>query len=375
VSRFVLAVKNYRIIKQAKLEPEGITLVYGQNGNGKSSIIKALVSLLSNQHSEDNFRHGQGSYAIAARCGDTRLVYTRAGDQSSVRFNDEGERKKLGRGPMYQVEPRFPLKRIDYEDSSFFPNIAFQNGVPVFGEISCTDLMSSLFSSVARLSERVNACKSESAGLAKRRDASENNIEMLKKKVAESSRSVDELENDNAGIEERYKSLSELVRKKAEVDRFDAEYDEYSEKCGDDMKRGMARLYDEALPLFPELLKVQKAEKVIAQLIAVKDELEQVKKEAAAVPDVSPVIISSVVSLFQFRKRLEEAHSELAGVPVVSHSLVSMVGKLGRLQGERAGLGDALSVVADDLDKAESGLKSAPCARHSQGHCPLKVSA
>jgi energy-coupling factor transporter ATP-binding protein EcfA2 len=407
MGRYSIAVKDFRVIKQASVEPEGITLVYGENGMGKSSLGKALVALLSNQHSGENFRHGQSSYAIGVQIGGNRLVYTRNGDVASLRFNDEPERQKFGRVPMSQVEPRFPLKRFDYEDSSFFPNFSFQNEVPLFGDISIYSLFSSMFSSIARVSERVTACQTECRSLAKKRDGSLAGSEVLKEKVSESSKALAELNALYPDIESAYRDGKALVEKKRGIDDFMLEYVSLSASCGDREKWNMAALYDEAQSLFPAVMLVERVGRVLNRLDCLRADLRGVQEELAAFPKIfltvdCHALVSGVVKLRQLERelggvevvpyvpvslvegvgRLWFKEHELREVleeklPVAPVSLFEGVGMVSRLSGALDAFRAELSLVASEEAVVRDQLQALPCDRFVDGLCPYsnKLSA
>jgi energy-coupling factor transporter ATP-binding protein EcfA2 len=402
MSRYSIAVKDFRIIKQAKVEPEGVTLIYGPNGNGKSTLGKALVSLLSNQHSEDNFRHGQSSYAIAVRAGENRLVYTRNGDVATLKFNDEPERQKLGRAPMSQVEPRFPLKRYDYEDDSFYPNFSFQNAVPIFGDISIYSLFSSMFSSIARVSERVSACQTDIRSLAKKLVGSLASSEMLKEKVSESAAALDELKSQHPNIELDYQTVKGLVAVKQKIDEFMREYALLSTTCDDKGKRSMAALYDGAQPLFPAVMLVEKVNRVLSQHGSLKNTLKGVQNELASLPkipivedpsrlvsegvklqrlqkDVEKVDISSVpnvpVFLFEGFVRLRKLRESEAGVmnstpPDVPVSLIQGMAEITIKTSDLAAIRDQLRFLSTEESTVREQLQALPCERYAEGLCP-----
>jgi energy-coupling factor transporter ATP-binding protein EcfA2 len=409
VGRYSIAIKDFRVIRQAKVEPEGITLICGGNGMGKSSLGKALVTLLSNQHSEENFRHGKSMYAIGVRVGDNRLLYTRNGDTSSVKFNDEPARQKLGRVPMSQVEPRFPLKRFDYEDSSFFPNFSFQNEIPLFGDISIYSLFSSMFSSIAKVSERVTACQTDCRSLSKKREGSLASSEMLKEKVSESKKDLAGLEERYPNLESDYLEVKSLVERKRKIDAFMREYVSLSASCGDAGKQTMAALYDEAQPLFPAVMMVEKAGRVLTQLGVLEDSLKAVREELAAFPDILlkvnfSVLISEGLTLNRFEERLEKIQGEVVpDVPVVllggmariqdmerelrfvrqgtppniPVSLVDNVGRVEILQMSLQVTQGELGLVLQNESAVQDQVKALPCERFADGLCPYssKLSA
>jgi DNA repair ATPase RecN len=402
MNRYSIAVKDFKIIKQAKVEPEGVTLIYGPNGNGKSTLGKALVSLLSNQHSEDNFRHGQPSYAIAVRAGENRLVYTRNGDVATLKFNDEPERQKLGRAPMSQVEPRFPLKRYDYEDDSFYPNFSFQNAVPIFGDISIYSLFSSMFSSIARVSERVSACQTDIRSLSKKRDGSQASSELLKEKVSESSKALDDLNRKYPNVASDFQTIKELVAVKQKIDEFMQEYASLSTSCADKEKRNMAALYDEAQPLFPAVMLVEKVNRVLSQHSSLKNNLEEIRNELALLPkipfvrdpyrlvsegvklqrlqeDVKKVDIKSVpnvpVFLFEGFVRLRELRIQEEGVtnskpPNVPVSLIKGMADITVKTSDLEAVRDQLRFLSTEESVVREQLQALPCERYAEGLCP-----
>ena len=404
MAEYEFNVKDYRIIKEASFSPEGITLIYARNGSGKSSLLKSLVSLLSQRHQEDNFRHGKDSYSISARVGENTLAYTRNGGTSQLQFNGEAPRTKLGQGPMSQVEPRFPLKRVDYIDSSFYPNISFQNSVPVFEDISVESLFSSMFSDMARLSERVTACRNDCVNTSKAKNDSQVSGDMLKAKVSESAKSVDVIKDNFPDLDSQYKSLRALAIKRQEFVKFQAEYGEAASKCIDANKQALVSFYKVAQPLFKDLVLTQKIkglldqkEKLSHDLFQVRDELapllelfpvglvdgvakfldldwqyEGVKAQGHSLPEVSPELVSSVSRFSTVSKNLKSIYLELDALPEVSVSLMESVQSISRLEIDLASCLTDLSVANMEDEEAQAEMKKFPCNRLISGLCPYQ---
>jgi len=407
VSNFNFKVKDFRIIKDADISPEGITLIYGKNGNGKSTIIKALVSLLSNKHSEDNFRHGKDSYSISASVGESSITYNRSGSNAQVKYNDETPKTKLGKGTLSEVEPRFPLKRVDYVDSYFFPNFSFQNSVPIFESISTADLFSSMFSDMAKISERVTACRNDCVNTAKVKNDSQVGSDVLKEKVLTASKEVDKIKEANPDLEQNYTYLKGLAVKQANLAKFITEFTELSNLCADVKKRELVSLYDEAQPLFSDLTFVNKVEGVLAQLKKSSDELTSVKqeyksftevfpvnvvslvsgvkqikscqssltsiqKDINALPDVSLGLVSSCASLLKISLTLDGVKLDLQKLPVVESSLISEVQELVKLRSIYADVVSNLEVLDKEYATVEQKLKEFPCQRLVDGLCPYQ---
>jgi len=407
VSNFNFKVKDYRIIKDADISPEGITLIYGKNGNGKSTIIKALVSLLSNKHSEDNFRHGKDTYSISARVGESSVTYKRSGSSAQVQYNTEPPKTKLGKGTLFEVEPRFPLKRIDYVDNYFFPNFSFQNSVPIFEDIDTASLFASMFSDMARISERVTACRNDCVNTAKVKNDSQVGSDMLKEKVLEASRQVDKIKADNPNLEASYTYLRGLAVKQANLAKFIAEFSELSAKCNDDKKRALVSLYGEAQPLFSDLAFVDGVRGVLAQLnksteelVSVQEEyknlvgsfpvnvvslvtgvkqinthqssLESIRKDVDALPVFSLGLVSGGFSLLKMNQTLDGIKISLQDILVVEDSLISEVQELFKLQHEYSLVSCNLNELNKEYDAVTQKLKEYPCQRLVDGLCPYQ---
>jgi len=407
VSTFNFKVKDYRIIKDADISPEGITLIYGKNGNGKSTIIKSLVSLLSNKHSEDNFRHGKDSYSISARVGESTVTYNRSGSSAQVQYNDEPPKTKLGKGTLSDVEPRFPLKRIDYVDSSFFPNFSFQNSVPIFEEISTENLFASMFSDMAKISERVTACRNDCVNTAKFKNDSQVGSDILKEKVLVASKQVDKIKADNPTLDEDYAYLKGLSIKQANLAKFTVEFSELSAQCADTNKRTLVSLYSEAQPLFSDLVFIEKVRGVLSQLNksteelgSVKEEyrnftsvfpinvvnlvtgvkqistyqssLESIHKDIDALPNIPTGLISSYSTFIGIQTSLQGVRLELQELPVVESSLISEVQELFKLQADYHLVKCNLAEVDKEYNYVTQKLKEFPCQRLVDGLCPYQ---
>ena len=406
MSRFHFIVKDYRILKDAEVVPEGITLLWGKNGHGKSSLIKSLVSLLSNRHSEDNFRHGVDSYLISARAGDNSITYRRSGNTSTIRFNDEPIRSKIGQGTLFQIEPRFTLKRFDLEDTAFYPNIIFQNET-LFDRIDPSQLFSVMFSDVAKISERVTQLKKDITSTSKLRNDAQANSDMLKEKVSASKKSVDKIKLENPNIEETYTYLKGLSVKRDNQAKFLAEYAIVSSSCSDPIKRNLVSLYQEAQPLFSDFVFVRNMQGVLSQAEKTQSELQTVqglhneikavfpvdvyplvsavrqfntvqeslsviRVDKDSIPDVSFGLISSGVTLVSLKKTLEGLDIELSDLPVVSDSLFSEVRDLHRLSSELAQVRSDLVDMEDSYNDVVNELKAVPCDRLINNLCPFQ---
>jgi len=75
----MLRVNNYKVIKNAEIEV-GKTILYGPNSSGKSSIIYALLMLITSKHPDENIerviKHGVDEADIAIRHGESFIEYS-----------------------------------------------------------------------------------------------------------------------------------------------------------------------------------------------------------------------------------------------------------------------------------------------------------
>jgi hypothetical protein len=264
-----------------------------------------------------------------------------------------------------------------------------------------------MFSSIARVSERVSACQTECRSLSKKRDGSLASSEMLKEKVSESSKALDGLKAEHPNLDSEYRDGKALIERKREIDDFMREYVSLSASCVDMEKRNMAALYDEAQSLFPAVMLVEQVERVLAQHDCLKGDLLGVQEGLAAFPEIFLTV--DCYALVSGVAKLRQLEGELKGVGVVPHVPVSLVEGVGRLRFKERELREVLreelpvapvslfegvgmiSRLSNALDafRAELAevrleesavldqLRTLPCDRFADGLCPYsnKLSA
>ena len=157
-----ISVRDYRVVREADVSlPPGIHLVVADNNSGKSTLLKAVRTLLDGTMGESiNPRHGSTGFSIKLSVDGSSVEAVRHGKSTSVSVDGGAPVSKLGKKTLSQLVPDFPLRRIDTETSSFYPNFCFQNSVPLFREVSVLDLFGSMFRDVSRLSDCVDSAKS-----------------------------------------------------------------------------------------------------------------------------------------------------------------------------------------------------------------------
>jgi energy-coupling factor transporter ATP-binding protein EcfA2 len=363
-------VKDFLILKTVKMVPEGITLIYGENGNGKSTLIKALVSMLSNTSSDDNCRHGTDAYAIAARVGDSTIKYVRSNAKGlSIQYGNEPARNKVGRSPLYEIEPRFPLKRVDYLNAGFFPNFAFQNGVPIFDDISVYDLFSSMFTNIAKISGRVTAVKNEITNTVKQRDDTEANIKYTNNALIQAKRDYDQTLSaasdcvSGREINRVYSRAVQVNSVKSQIDQLNKDIsDEMS--CLSDSDMVYYPSVAGAAFLFPALEMCQVVEEANKSLKDMQVTLSVALEEEKCLPDVSGIVDLAYVmkELEDNQMALGSAITALGSLPVIDSSISVLVSDYSGLMADIASLDQieaslvGLPVISVDLLKDEHEL-------------------
>lgn len=157
-----LSARNYRIIESADIEVDGLTIIRGQNDNGKSCLMRGLRTLVQNASSDSQIRYGASEFSVRVElpANDRRPARSaemrRARKGSPVLYVDNGPPvEKLGRSSLCELDPSFPLRVIPFADEKFLPNFVFQRQVPVFGQADIYAFFASMFEPVAQVSRHL----------------------------------------------------------------------------------------------------------------------------------------------------------------------------------------------------------------------------
>jgi energy-coupling factor transporter ATP-binding protein EcfA2 len=409
MSQFSFGVKDFKKIKVAAVNfGPGISMIYGSNGNGKSTLIKAIKSVLDNAGSDSNCRHTTTSYAVAMKVDGRKLIYTRNNGASSVKLDDEKPLTKLGKGSMANVVPTFPFKRIDYEDSIFYPNFVFQNGVPLFDDIDATKLFASMFSEIARVSGRVDELNRDRLSLGKERDKSVATCEAYKKNVTLSKKALVDFDALHPTLESDYAYLSGLNTRWNQATKRLAEWHALDTQCSDSDKQAMVGVYDSAVGLFPALeLRNDVGEKLSAltevkrklevcnkaletlnkkvifknfaalvstgvAIIRCQHQLSGIKTQLESLPIVNVGLMEKVIFDIHQRERLVELMKSLAGLPEVDSDLLERVNNFLLVNGSLAQVNKNYEVTVQLEDDLRRQCKEIPCERVMDGTCPYQ---
>jgi len=158
------SIRDFKRIEKADIELEGITLVVGANSGGKSTLTKAIKAVLSNATSERQYRYGTKSFTVGIGYDGHAVEFQRKGaETASLDYSKPDGTKetlsKLGKDSLSVIVPDFPVRREKIGDVLFYPNIISQGEVPIFGVVDTTDLFSTLYEDVAKLTDRLASLK------------------------------------------------------------------------------------------------------------------------------------------------------------------------------------------------------------------------
>lgn len=124
-----IVVKNYQILESAKVILDGIVLITGVNNSGKTSIQRALKSLILNQSNESNVRSGTSAFMIGIKDEKNEVIFRKSLKEGNLfRVNDVSY-KKVGKDKLSKIYPKFDIKEIQVSNRNVLPNFIF------FGEL------------------------------------------------------------------------------------------------------------------------------------------------------------------------------------------------------------------------------------------------
>lgn len=252
-----IKIKNYKAISEADVSIEGITMIWGRNAAGKSTLLNALTSLLSNQWKGTPIRHGAEELSINVNIEGEGVGYTRTEEGTSLKINDGPTQNKLGRNPLYTLSPSFPLKRIDYDDSQFFPNFALQGKVPMLDDISIYDCFSSMFHTVSQLTSELSELQTQLSAARTEINSATRVLEFSQNQVKEAKISLDNVKNEIPDYENLYIQWKEFDKQNQKAIEFETELQRLAGLCTDPKERALLEKETEIRSLFSDALKKQ----------------------------------------------------------------------------------------------------------------------
>lgn len=212
-----LKIRNYQRIKSVDFEADGITLITGGNNQGKTSLVRALNSLIFNT-AGNRFIRGKSTASVKL---DFKGLEVEWGKTGSSAFYKQGEEvnEKLGRGTnlkdLYPLTPLFILP-----EKHKTPHIQFTSSEPIFPFYLTSAEMFSIFDfmmkEISLLKESQKIVKS---------DVQEN-----KKQLMYLSGSIDTLSQEIGVMEQIKKKMPDLDTLKSNLSNFERLKNESKEK-------------------------------------------------------------------------------------------------------------------------------------------------
>ena len=370
-----IQIEDYKIIRKADGAISGITVVYGANGAGKSTLLDAVKTVIENSSEESQYRHGQNAFKVTLDVGGNVLQFGRKEGSPWFIFGDGMQRTKLGHATMAELEPQFPLKRIEYIDSHFIPNIAEQNKVPIFGDISVVDLFSTLFGSMAKLSQRGSDLKKEVTRTSSSLSSVGANLDFTKTKKLEYEALIKAEHLKYPQLEDEYGMLARIHERKRKLADTEERIRTLTQTYGDPEKIRMVAKVEAARPLFQQFQYMQNVSQLVEFKRTVSEGVDAAKAQAGALPSGEHLsLVSSIGPLEIERRKLQKLLLSLAKIPE-NLDLVSLMGEIRKAQNSIKDYGQALVRLDEEYGLLDKRLSSIGCPIAAKGLCKWQKAA
>jgi hypothetical protein len=273
---------------------------------------------------------------------------------------------------MAQLEPKFLLKRIDYVDARFFPNLAEQNKIPIFSDISVVDLFSTLFASMAKLSQRGIDLKKEVSKVAGSREAVGANLDFTKTKKLEFESLISSENIKYPQLEEDYTRLNEIHNKKLKFIELSQRIETLSKQYNDKNKIKMVSQVEKARGIFSQFQFVQQ----VSSFIDMKDRTVAQKNSLLDLYQVLPDaqyedIVNTVGSLVVQQRALRSLQKTLLSYPS-ELELFPIMGEVRKLKRSINDYWVAIKAIDIEYATVEIELNEIGCPYLRQGVCPAQ---
>lgn len=164
-----LTIENFQIYKNISLKfEEGLTIITGPSNSGKSSIMRALSTLVLNPSSNlEDISYGEDRMSINLKLKNKSYTYSKSKEGTSYQI-DQLSYSKIGRDNLFKLDETFPFV-LDEEDNilniqgewnQMFPFDRKDSGLfklfeDVFALINSTDMNKLLNSENSRLKKEI----------------------------------------------------------------------------------------------------------------------------------------------------------------------------------------------------------------------------
>lgn len=186
-----------------------------------STLIKAIKAAVYNSSNERSCRHGKKSFKVSLLVEDKNnepqiVTYGRQTNKSYYLDSTGNVYEKMGKKSLQEVFPNYPLKIYQFKDSKFFPNIVFQQEIPLFSQVDIYELLSAMFQLVSSIMNYKDTLKREVSIQAKELEGHKATLLFAKQRVMD-------LESQLALVD-----LEEVAREVTELESYQKDCTAYT---------------------------------------------------------------------------------------------------------------------------------------------------
>lgn len=256
-----IELKNVGIIREAKLEfKKGLNLIIGASSSGKSTLLRAIRSMMDNTFSDSNVSYGEKKLAIKIKDEENTAIYVRdlgsTTNKTTYKINDTVY-TKVGRNPPDELSSLFKISPVEIDGEKINFNFSSQFAGP-FLLLGSQSLLYSI------LTYR------SSFDITKINDLYYSDLKKTKQEVNVLEKTKDNLEQERYRLSQKYDTLKDVPDMFIEMQRVKQKYAQV-----ESLRKTITR--------FKELLSAQELERdrvnqINALLVKFPDVFEQYRK-------------------------------------------------------------------------------------------------
>jgi len=342
-------IKDFQSIGNIDFEVDGFTVVVGKNNIGKSAIIRAVDSVLTNRAGKEYIRKGRRQMEVKIQ-RDGLSIDWKKGDKTTYKVNNAEFSALAGSIPKPMIDAGFD--KMEIEDKKVSPLIASQFN-PLFlldksGSV-VTQVLSNLYN-IDTLSEADNLCQKEL----------KNNKSLLKTREIDLKTLQDKLENFK-DFESLKKRVAEIVETEKVCNKMQTDINlliGYEDQLGT-LQESVKRLSAITLVKIPDSISCEKAYSDISWLEIKETELRilatAVKKlqgiKKIELPEINE--IEKACQEFEQLEKWEKLFNQLSAEIKEQEKILNSFNL-----GELVALMEKISKVWEEFEKVSSLYKS-----------------
>lgn len=120
-----IKVQNYKIIKDLEIDVDGITLLLGKNGNGKSALVQAIRAACFGQDGDFFIRNGEKNCSSSLAFNDASFQWFKSGSDAKFIVDGKTFEKTRGKAPDEYINA-LKIRKLDISKSELRPNFSMQ---------------------------------------------------------------------------------------------------------------------------------------------------------------------------------------------------------------------------------------------------------